>query len=378
MYFELTEQEQSFCDSIRDKLQSPDFTVSVPESARAEELKVAIREGLGVLSPTGYLDMGISGEKEKQDLVLLLAGMQVCAQYCPELYLGVEMSSRVFGRLIHNFGTSEQKQDILPALTRGEAVGSLAMIEDCMNLEDNPLNTVGESQGEDVLISGKKNFVINASIADWIAVLGKMGDQLAVFIVTPGDGAKIEQSVNTSLCRGADVGTVSFDNVKIPGNRMIGPFSNQQVLQDLRKWEDQVLIAYSNGIIKSSLEEAQSFAKEHKSGGKPIIAYQEIGFKLAEMITLMQTAELLAYKAAWSEMNKDRESLTLTQCAKTFCSETAETVSSKAMQVLSWQGYVFGSNVEAAFRNSKYCQIAGTSTEISRVRIGDSVLKAKQ
>ncbi|MFW6415734.1 MAG: acyl-CoA dehydrogenase family protein [Thermodesulfobacteriota bacterium] len=378
MYFELTEQEQSFCDSIRDKLQSMDVSTTASKGADIKEARADTLEVLQVLSSTGYLGMGIGDEKAKPDTVLLLAGMQVLAQYCPELYLAVEMSTRMFGRLIHDYGTDTQKQEILSALSRGEGVGSLALIEDCMNVQDNPMQTVGEPDGEDVRISGRKNFVINASIADWIAVVGKMGDQTAVFIVTPEDGPKIERSVNAAGCGCADVGSVTLDNVKVPGERVIGPFSNSQVLQDIRKWEDQVLIAYSNGIIKCSLEEAQSFAQEHKSGGKPIIAYQEIGFKLAEMITLLQTAELLAYKAAWSEMNKEKESMTLAQCAKTFCSETAETVSSKAMQILSWQGYAFASNVEAGFRNSKYCQIAGTSTEISRVRIGDAVLKGKQ
>jgi alkylation response protein AidB-like acyl-CoA dehydrogenase len=129
--------------------------------------------------------------------------------------------------------------------------------------------------------------------------------------------------------------------------------------------------------MKAAFEEAKAHAKTHRSGGKPIIAYQEVGFKLSEMLTQLQTAELLAYRTAWSAENgaEDVESLLL--CAKVFCAEAAENVTGAALQILSGKGY-FGQSVsERAYRCAKYTQIAGTSTEIARVRIGDEALGYK-
>jgi alkylation response protein AidB-like acyl-CoA dehydrogenase len=142
----------------------------------------------------------------------------------------------------------------------------------------------------------------------------------------------------------------------------------------VRSWEDEILTAAGLGLMRSALDSAAEYARVHKSGGKPIIAYQEIGFKLAEMLTLLQTAQLLAYRAAWMAETGDQEAELLGHCAKVFCAESAERITSASMQILGQHGYLRGHPAEEGFRNAKYLQIAGTSTEISRVKIGDSVL----
>ena len=112
------------------------------------------------------------------------------------------------------------------------------------------------------------------------------------------------------------------------------------------------------------------------AGNKPVIAYQEVGFKLAEMLTLTQTAQLMAYKAAWLAETGDREALTVTDCAKVFCAESADEVAGSALRILSAAGLAPNNPADIACRYAKFIQIAGTSTEIARVRIGDSMLKS--
>lgn len=113
--------------------------------------------------------------------------------------------------------------------------------------------------------------------------------------------------------------------------------------------------------MKRTFDAASKYAKSHVSGGKPIIAYQEIGFKLGEMLTLLQAAQLLAYRAAWMAESGDSEAGVLTHCAKVFCAESAEEVSSNALQILGGYGYVRGNPAEEGYRDAKYLQIAGTS-----------------
>jgi len=146
------------------------------------------------------------------------------------------------------------------------------------------------------------------------------------------------------------------------------------VIEKLRQWENLVLIGASLGMMKSSFESAKTFANTHRTGGKPIIAYQEVAFKLAEMLTLYQTSQLLAFRAAWASNMSDRKGGSLTLCAKVFCTESAEKVASQALQVLSGTGYRKGNKAECAYRCAKYAQIAGTSTEIARVKLGDEAL----
>ncbi len=126
--------------------------------------------------------------------------------------------------------------------------------------------------------------------------------------------------------------------------------------------------------MRSSFESAKSYAKSHKTGGKPVISYQTIAFKLSEMLTLLQTSQLFAYRVAWTADAKPKEAESLTWCAKVFCTEAAEKVAGWALQILSGAGFASGNEAELAYRCTKYGQIAGTSTEIARIKIGDDVL----
>jgi alkylation response protein AidB-like acyl-CoA dehydrogenase len=105
-----------------------------------------------------------------------------------------------------------------------------------------------------------------------------------------------------------------------------------------------------------------------------VIAYQEVGFKLSEMLTLYQTAQLLAYRAVWTMATQPKEGASLIWCAKVFSTEAAERVAGEALRILAGQGYRFGSASESAYRAAKWTQISGVSTEIARVRIGDHAL----
>jgi len=99
---------------------------------------------------------------------------------------------------------------------------------------------------------------------------------------------------------------------------VIGPFEGDEPLKALRMWEDKILTAGSLGLMHRCYKNALSYAKSHKSGNKPIIAYQEVGFKLAEMLTLLQTAQLLAYRAAWMAETNNKEANVGARCAKVF------------------------------------------------------------
>jgi len=93
------------------------------------------------------------------------------------------------------------------------------------------------------------------------------------------------------------------------------------------------------------------------------------------MLTLLQSAQLLAYRAAWADETGNREAEVLARCAKVFCSEACERISTEALQVLGTKGVFEESLAASALRESKFLQIAGTSSERSRVKIGDNVLR---
>jgi alkylation response protein AidB-like acyl-CoA dehydrogenase len=118
-----------------------------------------------------------------------------------------------------------------------------------------------------------------------------------------------------------------------------------------------------------------AYVKSHHRDGKPLIAHQEVGFKLAEMLTLLQTSQLLAYRAAWMSETGDSEAALLGHCAKVFCSESAEEVSSQALQVLGKRGFIRDKSAEKGYLDAKYLQIAGIPSELARNKIGDELME---
>jgi alkylation response protein AidB-like acyl-CoA dehydrogenase len=373
MDFDFGETEKLLCEKIKGLFDGD--SMADPASLAGEDvekIRGATLKCLGPLGREGYLALGLDNEKN----YVSLTSIQEClAAISPSLFLAVEVTARIFGRLVAVYGTPAQKDEIIPSLKEGRLIGAVAISEDTMNIENDPLNTTGVSSGDGFHVSGSKGHVVNGPIADWIAVAAKTDDGFAFFLVEKENkDLAVGQRLAMLGYNGLTVSAVSLENCPVPSNYIIGPFDGEEQLKTVRMWEDQILTASSLGLIKRSLDAALAFAKGHRSGNKPIIAYQEVGFKLAEMVTLFQTAQLLAYRAAWMAEAGDTEAAVLAHCAKVFCTESAEEVASHALQILGGLGYISGNPAEESYRDAKYLQIAGTSSEISRMKIADGVL----
>jgi alkylation response protein AidB-like acyl-CoA dehydrogenase len=226
-------------------------------------------------------------------------------------------------------------------------------------------------------ITGEKHYVINGPIADWTAVAARLEggtDTVLFFINRENRGLTAGPKLATLGYRGTPMGTITLKDCPVPGDLVLGPCTGNGSLSMLRLWEGQILTAAALGQMKRVFDMASSWAKSHMSGGKPIIAYQEVAFKLAEMMTLFQTAQFLAYRAAWMDDTDHKEKGVLAHCAKVFCTESAETLASQALQILGAKGCLEGNPAETGYRDAKYLQIAGISSEIARMRIADALL----
>ncbi len=328
---------------------------------------------LGRLAETGYLEPGVEDGKHSTTLV---AAQEALATMSPSLFLAIESSTRLFGRLVSAYGTPEQKEEILPLLLQGRYIGCVGLTEGGMSIETQPFDTTAASSGNDFIVTGSKDHVINAPMADRIAVITRADENILVTLArTESSGITVGERYTGIGYEGTPVASVHLDRVTVAAQDVMGPFDPPDILGDLRRWEDQVLTSASLGLMNRSFQAALDHARKHRRGGKPIIAYQEVGFKLAEMLTIRQTAQLLAYRAAWMDESGDRERDILVSCAKTFCAESAEQVASQALQVLGANGLAKGNPAEESYGSAKYLQVAGTSSEISRVNIGDRILE---
>jgi len=374
MNFDIGEQEKEICKRLQGIDAGLRKTDRIgPKSGGTEEIRTDIQRCLAELAQIGYLTPGVMDGLNSVPLVLI---QEELAALAPSLFLPVEASTRIFGRLLAVYGTSAQREAILPGLLNGRLIGAVALSEQGMNIENEPLSTRGVSAADILRVTGAKGHVMNAGVADWIAVAGHTDDpsNTAFFLVRQGsEGLQIGERLTTLGYEDAVISPVRLEDSPVPFSHVIRP-ETRDMLQTVRMWEDQVLTAASLGLMRRAFDEALGYAKIHQTGGRPVIAYQEVGFKLAEMLTLLQTSQLLAYRAAWMSESQDREAAALTHCGKVFCAESAEKIASEALQILGGFGYLRGNSAESGYRNAKYIQIAGTSTEISRVKIGDAVL----
>lgn len=345
------------------------------EQADTKQVRANIEKTLAVLAETPYLKFGLAPAPDYNGLSSWMYAVEVVADISPSMFLAVEYSARVFGRITADWGTPATKEKILAPLLNGKLIGAAALSEETLNVENAPLTAGGAINGDTAAISGKKQYVVNAPVADWFAVAGVADDKSAVFLVKAGTpGLTVGPRKNTPGFQGAAIADITLENCVIPANQVIMIPDGQNMIQTLRMWENQVLIGASLGLMKTAFEGAKNHAKTHRSGGKPVIAFQEVGFKLSDMLTLFQTSQLFAYRTAWTTDNVPADAESLTLCAKVFCSESAEQVAGEAMRILGGTGYETGNPVERASRCVKFLQIAGTSTEIARVKIGDAAL----
>jgi len=377
MDFDFREEERELCKRIQGIFEDDSGAELETQLEHGDlyQVRETILDWMERLFQTGYLSLGMDGVKDQLKLVV---AQETLAAIAPSLFLSVEFSLRIFGRLLTLYGRPDQKDPILQPLKEGRIIGAVGLSELGMSIENRPFATVGLPKGETYLVSGSKNHVVNAPLSDWIAVTGtvsgKSEEEVAFFLAEKKcEGISIGERLLTLGYNGVAVSGVELKNTPIPKTRVMGPFDGRGPLETLRMLEDQVLTVAGLGLMKRSLDTATQFAKTYKSGTKPIIAYQEIAFKLAEMLTLLQTAQLLAYRAAWMIETEDRERAALVRCAKVFCAESAEVAASQALQILGVHGYTRGNPAEAGYRGAKYLQIAGTSSELSRMKIADEV-----
>lgn len=374
MNYDFTEAELTFFDDIDSQIKALGDPALL-ETRDPSGKEAQIRRVLESLAKTPYLELGLQPVEGLNGQLTLMGGMEVLAGISPSAYLAAEASTRLFGRAIAQWASPDQKQRYLDPLIKGEATGALALSETSMNIENEPLATTGEKQGDSVIVNGSKQYVINAPIADRIAAAGVCEGRFALFVIErQNPGLEIDPPLDTMGYRGAPISNVALHGCKISEEQVIFPEANLNMPVILRMWENQVLLGASLGIAKTAFDTARDYAKSHKSGGKPIIAYQEVGFKLAEMLTMLQTAQLLAYRTAWSADTMPDGAEELMLCAKVFCTESAEQICSEALKILGGNGYISGNRAEQAYRCAKFGQIAGTSTEIARVKIGDAAL----
>lgn len=303
------------------------------------------------------------------------------SKVCGSIGLSVAAHNSLCTNHILTFGNEEQKQKYLPKLASGEWIGAWGLTETGTGSDAGGMNTTAIQEGDYFILNGSKNFIthaISGEVAVVIARTGEKGDSrgMTAFIIEKGtEGFTSGKKENKLGMRASETACLFFDNCKVHKNQVLGEIGEGfvQALKILDGGRISIA-ALSLGIARGAYECALQYAQEREQFGKPIFNFQAISFKLAEMATKIEAAELLTRNAAKLK-EENKKMTTQGAMAKLFASETAVEVATDSIQIHGGYGYTKDYPAEKFYRDSKLCTIGEGTSEIQKLVISREIIK---
>ena len=329
---------------------------------------------LGIFVPETYGGSGFSYFEYATALMEL-------GRVCGGVGLSVAAHNSLCTGHIYYHGNEEQKKKYLPKLASGEFIGAWGLTEPNTGSDAMRMKCTAVRDGDEWVINGAKNWITHGLSGDVAVVLIRTGELLdsngiTAFIIekgTPGFSAvKIKDKFGV---RASETAELIFDNVRVPHANVIGEVGQgfRQAMHILDGGRISIA-ALSCGIARGAYEASVKYAKEREQFGQPIGKFQAIAFKLADMATEVEAAELLTFQAAYRKNN----GLKMTQegaFAKYYSSEVAVRCGNEAVQIMGGYGYTKEYPAEKYLRDAKLMTIGEGTSEIQKVVISREILK---
>lgn len=300
---------------------------------------------------------------------------------CGGIGLSVAAHNSLCTGHIYYHGSEEQKRKYLPKLATGEWIGAWGLTEPNTGSDAMRMKCTAVKDGEYWVINGAKNWITHGLSGDVAVVLIRTGELLdsngiTAFIIekgTPGFSAvKIKDKLGV---RASETAELIFDNVRVHESQVIGEVGKgfKQAMHILDGGRISIA-ALSCGIARGAYEASVKYAKEREQFGQPIAKFQAIAFKLADMATEVEAAELLTFQAAYLKNNH----LPMTQqgaFAKYYASEVSVKCGNEAVQIMGGYGFTKEYPAEKFLRDAKLMTIGEGTSEIQKVVISREILK---
>lgn len=329
---------------------------------------------LGVLVPEAYGGAGLG----YQEYITVVSEI---ARVCGSIGLSVAAHNSLCTNHLLSFGSEEQKQKYLPLLASGQWIGAWGLTEPNTGSDAGRMQCVARRDGDYFVIDGTKSWITHGISGNLAVVIVRTGELLdsrgmTAFLVergTPGfRGGKKENKLGM---RASETAEMIFDNCRIHKSQMLG-HEGEGFIQAMKVLDGGriSIAALSLGIAKGAYEASVKYAKERHQFGEPIANFQGISFKLADMATKINAAELLTRQAG-DLKNANAKCTKEAAMAKYYASEVAVEVSTDAVQIHGGYGYTKDFPVEKFYRDSKLCTIGEGTSEIQKIVIAREVLR---
>jgi alkylation response protein AidB-like acyl-CoA dehydrogenase len=329
---------------------------------------------LGIFIPEEYGGSGFTYFEYATALIEL-------GKVCGGIGLSVAAHNSLCTGHIYYHGNEAQKKKYLPKLASGEFIGAWGLTEANTGSDAMRMQTTAVKDGNDWVINGAKNWITHGLSGDIAVILVRTGELLdsngiTAFIIEkdmPGFSAvKIKDKLGV---RASETAELIFDNVRVPQENVLGNIGDgfKQAMQILDGGRVSIA-SLSCGIARGAYESSVKYAKEREQFGHPIAQFQAIAFKLADMKTQVEAAELLTFQAAY----RKNEKLHMTKegaFAKYFASEVSVKCGNEAVQIMGGYGYTKEYPAEKFLRDAKLMTIGEGTSEIQKLVISREILK---
>ena len=352
-----------------------------PRSADEEDVEGLAKEFVTLLAQAGILNYAVAESKlDVRSICLIREELAYSSSLADLAFVMQGLGTYAIAR-----AAPDHVRDFwLARAANGKAIAAFALTEPNAGSDVAAIQTTARRDGETYVIDGRKRFISNAGIADFYTVFAKTGTredgrpELSAFVVSAKmQGFRLVE--RTRLIAAHPIGEIAFDSCRVPAEDMVGNEGDgfKLAMETMDTFRASVGAA-ACGMARRALDQSIRYASGRKQFGRLLAEHQLVQAKLADMITELDAARLLVYRAAYArDTSTDRVTREASE-AKLFATEAAGRIIDSAVQIHGGAGLVSGTIVERLYRDVRALRIYEGTSEIQKLVIAGQLLKEQQ